>query len=90
MDALDFLGAVTAASRAATPVPRGNRIATIDPAYVAGSFPGTLPRVTFDGETTLTTKRYAALSPYAPQPGHRVLMLPAGSTYIIAGRIVAA
>lgn len=87
MDGLTFLASVTGAARASTPVPPGNRHATIDPAYDPRTFPATLPRVTFDGESTLTERRYVALTPYRPVPGDRVLLVPAGNTYVISGAI---
>lgn len=64
------------------------RLARIDPAYVAGSFPGTLPKVTFEGEDSLSTKRYPVVSGYSPVPSDRVIMLPVGSTYVILGKII--
>lgn len=90
----DFLESVAGYSRdivkgsqgsAAMPV----RLAVIDPAYVAGSFPGTLPKVTFEGEDTLSTKRYPVVSGYSPIPSDRVVMLPVGSTYMILGKVIA-
>lgn len=66
---------------------RPSRFATIDPAYVAASFPGTLPKVTFDGEGALTLKTYNVAGTYSPQPGHRVLLVPAGNTYVIVGKL---
>lgn len=63
------------------------KLATIDPAYVASSYPGTLPKVTFDGESTLSGKRYVVLSGYLPRPSDRVVMLPVGNTYVILGTI---
>lgn len=63
------------------------RLGTIDPAYVAGSFPGTLPRVTFDGEGTLSTRTFVCLSPYWPAPSDRVLLAPVGNTYVITGSV---
>jgi hypothetical protein len=59
--------------------------AVIDPAYVASSFPGTLPKVTFEGETVLSTKFYPVADPYWPEPGDRVWMVPIGTTYMIVG-----
>lgn len=87
MDALSFLASVSGAAASRVPVPAGNRIATIDPAYDPTSFPGTLPKVTFDGEPALTAKRYPVLTPYRPVPGDRVLMEPAGTTYVITGAL---
>jgi len=63
------------------------RIATIDPAYDSTAFPLTLPQVTFDGESALTAKRYQCLSPYHPKKADRVLMAPAGHTYVILGSL---
>lgn len=64
------------------------RLAVIDPAYVATSYPGTLPKVTFEGEESLSEKRYLVLArDYLPGPGDRVVMLPVGHTYIILGAI---
>lgn len=62
-------------------------LATIDPAYDTGSFPDPLPKVTFDGEDTMSGKRYAVMSPYWPQPGDRVAMVPIGTTYLIIGTV---
>jgi hypothetical protein len=62
--------------------------ATIDPAFVPASFlTGTLPKVTFEGESTLSTKFYPVASPYWPHPNDRVWMVPIGTTYLIAGSI---
>lgn len=70
-------------------VPSANapiRLAVIDPAYVAYTYPTTLPKVTFEGEDTLSDKRYAVIDRnYYPGPSDRVLMLPVGHTYVIAG-----
>lgn len=62
--------------------------ARVDPDFVAASFlTGTLPRVTFEGEVTLSTKVYSVASPYWPHPGDRVWMVPIGTTYLIAGSV---
>lgn len=84
LEPMDFLSTLAGVARAGVP-DRSAKIATIDPAYVASSYPGTLPRVTFDGETVLSTRRYASL--YAPTPNDRVVMLPVGTTYVILGKI---
>jgi len=65
------------------------RLAVIDPAYVDASFPGTLPKVTFEGEDAITVKRYPVISGYSPIHGDRVVMLPVGSTYVIMGKVIA-
>jgi hypothetical protein len=63
------------------------KLATVDPAYVASSYPATLPKVTFDGEGTLTGKRYPVLSGYLPRASDRVVMLPCGNTYVVLGSL---
>lgn len=64
------------------------RLAVIDPAYVASSYPGTLPKVQFEGEDTVTDKRYVVVArDYMPGAGDRVVMLPVGHTYVILGCI---
>jgi len=64
------------------------RLATIDPAYVPSSYPATLPKVTFDGESTLSGKRYTVITPgYLPHPSDRVVLLPVGNTYVIIGSV---
>ena len=84
MEAYTFLSTIAGAARAGAP-DRSAKIATVDPAYVASSYPGTFPRVTFDGESVLSTRRYASL--YAPAPNDRVVLLPVGTTYVILGKI---
>lgn len=82
---MDFLAAVTGAAQAAadtSSATRPIRLATVDPAYEG--LP-TLPRVTFDGETTLSGKRYALLQGYVPAAGDRVALAPVGTTYVILG-----
>lgn len=62
---------------------RPTKIGTVDPAYTTGR-----AKVTFDGESTMSTKTYSYLSPYTPVASHRVLLLPVGTTYVILGRIL--
>lgn len=66
---------------------RAPRLATIDPAYSSATYPLVLPKVTFDGETSLTVKRYSVAGPYTPAPGDRVLLVPSGNTFVIIGAI---
>lgn len=84
MEAYSFLETLAGVARHSVP-DRAVKFATIDPAYDPASYPGTLPKVTFDGESALTVKRYA--STYAPAPGDRVVMIPAGTTYLIVGKV---
>lgn len=87
IEPLSFLQSVAGFAQANQPgfAPEKIRLATIDPAYVSSTYPGTLPKVTFDGETALSGKRYPVMSPYLPTPGDRVVMVPLGATYLIIG-----
>lgn len=91
-NALSFLESVAGYSQnivkgaqgsAAEPV----RLAVIDPFYDASSYPIVLPRVTFEGEDTMSDKTYPVVGTYLPQPNHRVVLLPVGHTYVIVGTI---
>lgn len=84
-DPLTFLQSVAGALQPG-PGP-AMRLAVIDPAYDPFTYPATLPLVTFEGEPTLSGKRYVTLQPYRPQPSDRVLMVPVGNTYVIAGTL---
>jgi hypothetical protein len=57
------------------------RMATIDPGYVSGN-----PRVTFDGEATLTTATYPFLGA-AVGAGWRVVLAPVGTGWVILGAV---
>jgi hypothetical protein len=59
-------------------------LATIDPSFAIGS--GN-PKVTFDGETTMSGKTYAYISSYYPIPGDRVVLAPLGTSYVILGSV---
>lgn len=64
------------------------KLATIDPAYDPDDYLlGIMPRVTFDGESTLSTKFYPVMAPYHPFPGDRVVLIPVGITYLIIGSL---
>lgn len=68
------------------------RLAVVDPAYAAFStYPAAPPpaRVTFEGESTLSTKAYGYVSGFIPWPGLRVFLVPIGNTYVIGGAIQA-
>jgi hypothetical protein len=86
-DPVEFLRAVSGFTRAETRMPPRVKLGTIDPAYSSASYPGALPKVTFDGESTLSGKRYTVVGSYLPTPGDRVALLPAGKTYVIIGAI---
>lgn len=81
--ALSFLQSVAGFARsrqAAGSAGRPNRLAVVDPAYAGGP---ARPKVTFEGESTMSGKEY----PFTVEPaaGDRVLMVPVGTTYLIAG-----
>jgi hypothetical protein len=87
MQALDVLQAVSGYTRAQEAVDRRVRLGTVDPAYVASTYPTTLPKITFDGESTLSGKTYAVVGPYWPTAGDRVALIPIGTTYAIVGAL---
>jgi hypothetical protein len=80
IDPREFLDGVVA--YAAPQNGRGNRMAVIDAAYTTGN-----PKVTFEGDTTLSTQGFEYIRPYTPVAGARVVMLPIGHTYVIAGSV---
>lgn len=57
-------------------------LGTIDPSYMGGR-----PRVQFDGEGRYSERTYPYLASYTPQPGDRVLLVRAGRTWVVVGRI---
>jgi hypothetical protein len=79
-----FLKTIAGYTRAETDgsADKACRIAAIDPAYTTGN-----PKVTFEGESTLSGKGYPFLSSYTPVAGDRVVLLPVGTTYMIIGKI---
>lgn len=88
MDVGSFLDLVQGVGSSApkTSADRPNKLAVIDPSYSGGN-----AKVTFEGESTLTTRAYAIIdSGYQPSPSDRVLMIPVGTTYAIVGPVQAA
>lgn len=85
MDALSFLQSVGGYVRSERDgsADRSIKLATVDPTWSV--LDGLLPKVTFDGETTLSGKRYAYAGSYFPVGGDRVWMVPVGTTYLIVG-----
>lgn len=78
----DFFGALDrAAESSKQPVAR---LAIVYSSHSAGQ---SSARVRFDGETEWTTKAYPSLSSYTPVANDRVLMLPAGDSYVILGAV---
>lgn len=80
---LATIGGYLARDQAGASANRPVKLATVDPTYT-GTGP---PRVTFDGETTLSSKVYAFVDSYRPAAGDRVALIPVGTTYLIAGKI---
>lgn len=65
------------------------RLGTIDDTYdptVTYPDPFPDPKVTFDGEDTLTTEK-ARLGGYVPAPGERVVLAPLGVDWVILGPV---
>lgn len=91
MEPISFLDGIAGYVRNSTngAADKGIRLAVIDPAYNPFSSPYPdgipLPKVTFEGETTLSGKAYAVASGYIPSPGARVWMVPIGNSWLIAG-----
>lgn len=90
MDAYGFLDTLAGAAQI-TPergsADRPTKFARIDPAYDPSLFPATLPRVIFDGESTLSEVRYVVIGSYWPYPGERVFLVPGGNSYVIVGAL---
>lgn len=81
MDPRQFLDLVAGYVQAAST--RSARLGVVDDDYIGSG----LPRVTFDGDLAVSTDGFEYLRPYAPAAGDRVLMLPVGTTYVIAGSV---
>jgi len=87
MDALEFLESVAGYTEARNrPTPQV-KLGTVDAAYDPDTYPATLPKITFDGESTLSGKRYPVIGSYWPHPSDRVVLLPTGTTYAILGSV---
>lgn len=64
------------------------KFGVIDPSYtVLNYIAGTLPKVTFDGESTMSGKLYPVIGDYIPYPSERVMLIPCGRTYAIVGAV---
>jgi hypothetical protein len=88
---MQFLDAISGYVRSGSggSADRPIRLAKIDPAYDAFVSPYPvgipLPKVTFEGESTLSGKAYPVASGYIPIANARVWMVPIGNTYMVAG-----
>lgn len=58
-------------------------LGTVDPNYTSGA-----PKILFDGEGAVSTKRYSYLSSYKPAARDRVLLVNISGTHIIVGKIM--
>jgi hypothetical protein len=82
-----LLGAIAgfaATPKSPQPAPQDKpiKLGTIDPSY-EGFGPA---RVTFDGETSMSTKYYVCVN-CAPAPSARVILAPVGKTYVVIGTV---
>jgi hypothetical protein len=87
--ASDFLYTVQGPRRK-TSASRPIRLAVVDSDYEPfAPWPDAVPaaRVTFDGETTISTKAYPVADGFIPWPGNRVWLIPVGNSYVIGGSI---
>lgn len=87
----DFLRSIAGFTEANTgPNVEGRpiRLGTVDYDYDPNDFLGGIyPRIMFDGEKVVSQKRYKTMVGYYPLPGHRVVLLPIGTTYLIIGTV---
>lgn len=85
----DFLRAVahyTQSSAKQSSATRQIKLGKVDYDYDPTDFLGGInPRILFDGENTVSQKRYNVMAGYYPLPGQRVALLPIGTTYLIIG-----
>lgn len=90
---LAFLDAVAGYTRAqsSSSADRPIKLAKIDPAYDGLPEPYPLPvpaaRVTFEGESTLSTKAYPVANGFVPVANQRVYLAPIGTSYLIIGAV---
>ena len=86
MTGTEELLAAVAGYNAATKDPssadRPIRLAVVDPSYSSG-----WPKITFEGESTLSGKTYPHLDSYSPSPSDRVVLVPVGTTWLIVGAV---
>lgn len=59
------------------------RLGTIPAGYISGK-----PTVQFDGENTVSTKKYSYLSSYTPAANDKVLLARVGNGWVIIGKIL--
>lgn len=57
------------------------KLGKIDPGYVSGD-----PKILFDGETTVSVKKYKTIN-YSPIANDRVLLVRLAGTYLVLGKV---
>ena len=57
------------------------KLGKIDPGHVSGD-----PKILFDGETTVSVKKYKTIN-YSPIAGDRVLLVRLAGTYLVLGKV---
>ena len=83
IDSAEFVQLVREVVRQETPSGgRAARLGTVDAGYTTGA-----PRVTLDGTATLSPDGFPRLTSYTPAASDRVLLLPIGNGYVIAGKV---
>lgn len=92
MKPISFLESITGYVEAApgSSADRPVKLAIVDPAYDPFvDWPDQPPpaRVTFEGETTLSTKAYPIAGGIIPMPDQRVFLIPQGNSYLIGGTL---
>ncbi|QFG05227.1 hypothetical protein 019DV002_30 [Bacillus phage 019DV002] len=81
MNSNDFLNIITPFIE--SKVTPAFSLGKIDPSHTAGSN----PRILFDGETSVSSKRYKYLSSYTPKANDRVLIANVSGTHVVLGKI---
>lgn len=59
------------------------KLGKVDSNYTTGR-----PRILFDGETQLSSKRYPYMESYTPKQNQRVLLAKVSGSYVIIGGVV--
>jgi hypothetical protein len=77
-----IMGFVDASPKSSAQKP--NKIGVIDPSYSGGSDG---PKITFEGESTMSAKQYPYVDSYTPKAGDRVVLCPVGTGYLIVGSL---
>ena len=80
-DLASRLRAVEARAVQLTADPVYARFGTVDAAYTTGD-----PQITVDGDAGLTGP-YRHLGSYTPAAGDRVVLVPVGAGYVVAGKV---